>query len=89
MIDWLSYRSALVHRLREPAPLLLIRDGRPLKRNLHAEMLTLDDLKQQLREQGIERIEQVKRCYVESDGKVSIIRQEGRPAQALPERNAR
>jgi uncharacterized membrane protein YcaP (DUF421 family) len=39
-------------------------------------MLTVDDLKEQLREQGVEELAQVKRCYLESDGRLSVIRQE-------------
>jgi uncharacterized membrane protein YcaP (DUF421 family) len=88
LLDWLSYRSEFVHRLLEPPPLLLIRDGRPLKKNLHAEMLTLEDLKQHLREQGLERFDQVKRAYVESDGRVSVIRRDGGPSPKRPDRGA-
>jgi uncharacterized membrane protein YcaP (DUF421 family) len=36
-------------------------------------MLTLADLKDQLREQGVEDIGQVKRCYLEADGRLSVI----------------
>jgi uncharacterized membrane protein YcaP (DUF421 family) len=37
-------------------------------------MLTVADLKEQLREQGVEDIGQVKRCYLEADGRLSVIR---------------
>ena len=62
---------ALLH----PPPLLLIDRGRVLKKNLQSELLTLSDLLQQLREQGVDDVAQVKRCYLESDGKMSVIRQ--------------
>jgi len=46
------------------------------ERSLRSEMLTLGDLKQQLREQGVEDIGQVKRCYLEPDGRLSVIRRD-------------
>jgi uncharacterized membrane protein YcaP (DUF421 family) len=37
-------------------------------------MLTLDDLKEQLREQGVEHVREVQRCCLEGDGHLSLIR---------------
>jgi uncharacterized membrane protein YcaP (DUF421 family) len=52
----------------------LIKDGRIQRRNLRAEMLTLADLAEQLREQGIEDPAEVRRCYLEADGHLSVIK---------------
>lgn len=76
LLDWLAFRSKRVYRLLHPKPLPLIRDGVVLRRNLKSEMLTREDLMEQLREQGIEQVTQVKRCYLEADGHLSVIRQE-------------
>lgn len=75
-LDWLGFRYAWVYRLLHPAPLLLVEDGRIQRRNLRAEMLTRADLDEQLREQGVEDVAQVKRCYLEADGRLSVIRRE-------------
>ena len=83
-LDWLGYRYRWVYRLLHPAPLLLVKDGRVQRRNLRSELLTLDDLLEQLREQGIDDVGQVKRCYLEADGHLSVIRQE--PGEAPPRR---
>ena len=83
-LDWLGYRYRWVYRLLHPAPLLLVKDGRVQRRNLRSELLTLDDLREQLREQGIDDVGQVKRCYLEADGHLSVIRQE--PGEAPPRR---
>ena len=74
LLDWLSYRSALIHRLLEPPPLLVVQHGKVLLRNLRSELISVDDLMEQLREQGVDDLAQVKRCYVEADGKLSVIR---------------
>lgn len=73
-LDWLSYRSRWVHRLLHPAPLLLVKDGRIIRRNLKAELLTISDLTSQLREQGVEDVGEVKRAFIESDGHLSMIK---------------
>lgn len=75
LLDWLGYRYRWVHGLLHPPPLLLIENGHLQRRNLRAEMLTLADLTEQLRQQGIEEIAEVKRCYLEADGHLSVIRQ--------------
>jgi uncharacterized membrane protein YcaP (DUF421 family) len=83
-LDWLGYRYRWVYRLLHPAPLLLVKDGRVQRRNLRSELLTLDDLLEQLREQGVDDVSQVKRCYLEADGHLSVIRRE--PGEAPPRR---
>ena len=74
LLDWLSYRSEAVHRLLEPPPILVVHAGKPLFRALRSELLSIEDLMEQLREQGVEDLALVKRCYVEADGKLSVIR---------------
>lgn len=73
LLDWLPYRFPSLKHLLEPAPLLLIKDGRLLHRNLRKEMITKDELQAQIREQGVEMFEQVKICYLEGDGQISVI----------------
>ncbi len=75
-LDWLGFRYPWAYRLLHPAPLLLVSNGRIHRRNLRAEMLTMEDLTEQLREQGVEDVGQVKRCFLEADGKLSVIRKE-------------
>ncbi len=74
LLDWLAYRFPWMHRLLHPHPLLLIQNGRVVQRNLKAELLTREDLLEQLRQQGVDRVDQVRRCYVESDGHLSVLR---------------
>ena len=73
-LDWLAYRSRFAYWLLHPPALLLVRNGQILARSLRSEFITKDDLLEQLREQGVEDIRTVKKCYLESDGKMSVIR---------------
>lgn len=73
-LDWLGYRFPKVRRLLHPAPLLLVKDGRMLRRNMRQELITEEELMGLLREQGIENIKEVKKCYLEGDGHISAIK---------------
>lgn len=77
VLDWLSYRSRVAYWLLHPPPLVLIQSGRIQWRNLRSQLITRDDLFQQLREQGVDDVSRVKRCCLESDGRMSVIRQGG------------
>ncbi len=72
VIDWLDFRFPRLHLASSP-PLLLIRNGRILRKNLARERMTAAELMGQLRQQGVESVLQVKRAYVEGDGKISVI----------------
>jgi len=72
-LDWLGYRFPAVRHLLRPAPSLLIKDGRVQRANLRREMITEEELIQQLREQGIQKIQEVKESYIEGDGRVNVI----------------
>lgn len=72
-LDWASFRFAAVRRIVEPPPLPLIAHGQVLHRNLRREFITVEELEAKLREQGIERVEDVKRACLENDGQISII----------------
>ncbi len=77
-LDWLGYRFPAMERLLQPAAVPLIKNGRMLKRNMQQEMITTDELLGQLREQGIERVEDVKQCCIEGDGHISVIKKDGK-----------
>ena len=85
VLDAAAYRWPRIHSLVNPPPLPLVRDGWVLRRNLRKEMLTLDDLMEQLREQGVEQLSEVRHCFLEGDGHLSVIRRKA-GEDATPER---
>lgn len=74
LIDWASYRFAALRRVLEPPPLKLIENGRLLRRNMRREFVSEQDLLSRIRTEGVERFDQVKAAYMESDGEISVIR---------------
>ena len=85
-IDWLGFKSVLMSKVLEPQPLMLIKNGRMLRRNMDQEMITEEELLGQLRQQGIEDIEQVKKCFLESSGDFSVIRVDGERQKSIKKR---
>jgi uncharacterized membrane protein YcaP (DUF421 family) len=73
-IDWLNYRVPALQNWLEPPPLLLVRDGRVLYRNLRHEFVTESELKSKLREKGVDNVAEVAKAFMESDGTVSVIK---------------
>jgi uncharacterized membrane protein YcaP (DUF421 family) len=89
LLDWLAFHSPRAARIIEPPTLLIIRNGRALVRNMQSQLLSMDDLQSQLRQQGIESLRQVRRAYLESDGKLSVITYGDRHRKQPADREAR
>ena len=86
LLDMLSYRFALVRRFAAPRRLTLVRQGVPQRHHMRREFITLDELNEKLREQGIEHISDVKVAYLEGDGQISVIRNQPSPGGKAPGR---
>jgi len=72
--NFLTFKSRAFERFAEPKPLLLVRDGRMLAHNMRKELITRDELLSKLREQGVEKSEELRWAYMESDGQISMRR---------------
>ena len=77
VIDWLGFKSKALSKVLDPQPLVLVKNGRMMRRNMESEMITEDELMSQLRQQGIEDIKQVKQVCLESGGDFSVIKVDG------------
>jgi uncharacterized membrane protein YcaP (DUF421 family) len=88
VMDFLAYRWDGFRRVITPAPTVLVRDGRPLRRNLRQNLITMDELEAQLRASGVASVDGVKRATLESDGEISVIPIDG-DASKSDGRNAR
>lgn len=80
-LDWLGFRYPSIARLLHPSPLLLIKDGRLQRRSMRQEMITEAELMTQLREQGVESVKDVKKSYLEADGRISVIKKDSKDEQ--------
>jgi uncharacterized membrane protein YcaP (DUF421 family) len=74
LMDWLSWRYNTVRRFTEAPPLVLVRHGRIIGRNLRREFVTVPELMASLREHGIDKLADVKMARMEADGGITVIR---------------
>lgn len=82
ILDWMSFHFPAARRAIQPPPLALIRDGQLQRRAMRKELITMEELNGKLREQGIEKVDEVKIAYLEEDGEISVQRYDGgEPAQ--------
>ena len=80
MLDFLSFKFPVVQRLTAAPRLCLVRDGKVLRKNMRREFITDEELNAKIRQEGVEDIASVKLMYLESDGEMSLIRQDGAKA---------
>ena len=75
LMDWASFRWNTVRRFSEPPPLVLVRRGRMIARNMRREFVTTPELMAGLRAHGIDTLAQVRMARMEADGQISVIRE--------------
>jgi len=74
LLDWLGYHVPFVERLLRAAPVMLVNDGKPNRRNMRQELISQDELMSQLRQHGILDLKQVRRACLEGDGQITVVR---------------
>jgi uncharacterized membrane protein YcaP (DUF421 family) len=74
-LDWLGFKSRMLARIMQPQPLLLVKNGRMLRRNMQKELITEEELMAQLRQNGIGDISEVSECRLEAGGEFSVIKE--------------
>lgn len=78
LIDWSAYHSPRLRRWIEPPAFLLVRDGKPMLRNLRREMISREELMTKLHEHGIEALADVEFARMESGGEITVTARKGR-----------
>ncbi|WPB55845.1 DUF421 domain-containing protein [Xylophilus sp. GOD-11R] len=73
-LDWLGYRVPAVERFVSGSRICLVRHGRLQRRALRREYITEEDVMAKLREEGLERLDQVKLMNLETDGQISVVK---------------
>lgn len=76
-LSYLSYRWRPIRRLIRGIAVVVVRDGRPIENAMKLERLTIDDVIESARQQGIDDLGKVKLAVLEPDGKFSFIQLDG------------
>jgi uncharacterized membrane protein YcaP (DUF421 family) len=86
LFSFASFKNRSIRKLIEGKPVVVVSDGKPLEAMLRYERLTVDEVKEAAREQGIADLAQVALGILESDGKFSFIRHDSAQPQKTDER---
>jgi uncharacterized membrane protein YcaP (DUF421 family) len=73
LLSYLSFRNRTAARYLDSLPAVLVKDGEVNTEMLRIQRLSIDDLLDEARIQGIERIAAVKYAVLEADGKISFV----------------
>ncbi len=77
LLDVSISKSDRAERLLDGKPREVVRDGVVARRFIDENWMSLYELFQELREDGIEQLGEVRRAYIEKDGRVTVFRQKG------------
>ena len=87
-LSYLSFKSKRARTIIEGRPVIVIRDGEPQEKIIRYERLSLDEITDAAREQGIGDLRDVQVGVLESDGSFSFIRYNGGSPTKKPEKKA-
>lgn len=76
-MSYVTYKSRRAQTLVEGEPLILVENGKPVDKNLRSERLNLDDVAEEARGQGIESLDEIKWCVLETSGTMSFVKKSG------------
>ena len=76
LLNWLSFRFKIFERLLAPPPLPLVENGTMIRRNMRKEFITEDELRSQLRQNGVSDVAEVKRACLEANGEISVVKKD-------------
>ena len=74
--SWLSYWGHGFDKLLEGTPTVVVRDGQLQRKGMRAERMNENDVRAELRLNDVDDLEEVRLAMVETDGQVSVLRQE-------------
>jgi uncharacterized membrane protein YcaP (DUF421 family) len=76
-VSWGSFRSRRLRTITEGGPIVLLRDGRAIERNMRRERITLDDIRESARQAQIPSLDQLSWAILEDNGEISCIPRKG------------
>ncbi|MCP3395036.1 DUF421 domain-containing protein [Bradyrhizobium sp. CCGB12] len=72
--NWLGFHVSLFERLLAPLPVPLITGGHLDRRNMRRELITEEELRSHLRQEGLDDFSDVESACVEGNGEISVVK---------------
>ena len=74
--SYVNFRFPRLRPLLDGEPVVIVQDGVPIEKNMRRERLTLAELAEEARVQGIAHLEQVSWAVIETSGKISFLKKD-------------
>jgi len=72
--SYVNFRFPRIRPLLDGEPIVVVQDGKPIERNLKRERITVEDLAESARQQGIPSIDEAAWGVMETTGRISWIK---------------
>ena len=73
LVSWVSFRFPRLRPVLDGEPIVIVRDGKPIERNLKRERVTLKEVEAEARLQQIDSLGKVKWAVLETTGQISFL----------------
>jgi uncharacterized membrane protein YcaP (DUF421 family) len=73
LVSYASFKVPFLRPILDGEPVILLEDGKPIRRNLGRNRITVQELEAAARQQGIGALEQVRWAVLETSGSISFI----------------
>ena len=73
-VSWIGFRFPRARPVVEGTPIVVVQDGDVIEHNARRERLSVDEIRESARLQGIARLSDVKWAVLETNGQISFIK---------------
>ena len=71
--SYVVFKSRRARSVIEGEPLIVVQEGKPIEKNMRGNRITVDDVAEEARGQGIDSLDKVKWAVLETSGKITFI----------------
>jgi len=75
-VSWVGFRFPRARPVIEGTPIVVVDDGDVIERNAKRERLSVDEIREAARQQGIARLSDVRWAVLETNGQITFIKKE-------------
>ncbi|HEX3806455.1 MAG TPA: YetF domain-containing protein [Gaiellaceae bacterium] len=75
-VSWIGYRFPRTRTILEGTPIVVVDDGEVIENNLKRERLSIDEIREQARLEGIAHLSEVRWGVLETNGQISFIKKQ-------------
>jgi uncharacterized membrane protein YcaP (DUF421 family) len=74
LTSYANFRFPRLRPILDGEPIVILQDGKPIEKNLKRERMTMEDLTESARKQGIGTLDDVAWAVMETNGEISFIK---------------